>query len=184
MQIITLTPENKDLIQQTARILVDAFREHWPDAWSTFEDALQEVDQMLAAGRICRVAVSEDGDLLGAVGGIPQYGGNVWELHPLVIRPNMQRQGIGRALVADFEEQVRLRGGLTIMLGTDDEDWMTSLSGADLYEDLWNKINNVKNLKNHPYGFYQKLGYIITGVVPDANGRGRPDIIMSKRVTG
>jgi hypothetical protein len=28
------------------------------------------------------------------------------------------------------------------------------------------------------------MGYVITGVVPDANGRGKPDIIMSKRVAG
>jgi hypothetical protein len=26
------------------------------------------------------------------------------------------------------------------------------------------------------------MGYVITGVVPDANGIGKPDILMSKRV--
>jgi aminoglycoside 6'-N-acetyltransferase I len=85
-------------------------------------------------------------------------------------------------LVEDFEEQVRLKGGLTITLGTDDDDNMTSLSGVDLYENLWEKIRDIRKLKNHPYEFYQKLGYVITGVVPDANGRGKPDILMAKRV--
>lgn len=33
-----------------------------------------------------------------------------------------------------------------------------------------------------PYEFYQKLGYAIIGVVPDANGLGKPDILMAKRV--
>ncbi|MEN9564723.1 MAG: hypothetical protein RIR73_2967, partial [Chloroflexota bacterium] len=28
-----------------------------------------------------------------------------------------------------------------------------------------------------------KMGYVITGVVPDANGLGKPDIMMSKRIT-
>jgi aminoglycoside 6'-N-acetyltransferase I len=41
-------------------------------------------------------------------------------------------------------------------------------------------IKNIKNLKRHPYEFYQKLGYTIVGVVPDANGIGKPDIVMAK----
>jgi aminoglycoside 6'-N-acetyltransferase I len=32
----------------------------------------------------------------------------------------------------------------------------------------------------HPYEFYQKLGYVIVGVIPDANGPGKPDILMAK----
>lgn len=87
-------------------------------------------------------------------------------------------------MVANFEEQARQRGGLTITLGTDDEDGMTSLSECDLYDDLWGRLKNIQNLKRHPFEFYQKMGYVITGVVPDANGTGKPDILMSKRVTG
>jgi aminoglycoside 6'-N-acetyltransferase I len=137
---------------------------------------------MLEAERICRVALDDDGNLLGMIGGIPQYDDHVWELHPLVVQPALHGRGIGRALAVDFEEQVRLRGGLTIMLGTDDQDGMTSLSDTDLYDDLWGKIRTIRNLKGHPFEFYQKMGYIITGVVPDANGLGKPDIFMSKRV--
>ena len=59
---------------------------------------------------------------------------------------------------------------------------MTSLAGVDLFENLWDKIKNIQNLKGHPFEFYQKMGYVITGVVPDANGKGKPDIMMSKRV--
>ncbi len=69
-----------------------------------------------------------------------------------------------------------LRGGLV------DEDNMTSLSEVDPYENLWEKIRDIRNLNNHPFEFYQKMGYIITGVVPDANGIGKPDILMAKRV--
>jgi aminoglycoside 6'-N-acetyltransferase I len=182
MNIVSLSPDDKDLIQQTAQLLVEAFREHWHDAWPTFEDGLKEVREMLKSERICRAAVAENGNLLGITGGIPGYDGHVWELHPLAVQPSVQRQGIGRALVEDFEEQVRLRGGLTITLGSDDEDGMTSLAGVDLYENLWEKIRDIRNLKNHPFGFYQKMGYIITGVVPDANGIGKPDILMAKRI--
>jgi len=182
MNIITLQPDNTQLIDQAAQLLVDAFHEHWSEAWPAYEEGLKEIHEMLEAERICRIAVDEHGNLSGIIGGIPGYDGNVWELHPLAVQPNMQSKGIGRALVEDFEEQVRQRGGLTITLGSDDEDNMTSLSNVDLYEYTWEKIQNIRNVKGHPFEFYQKLGYVITGVVPDANGIGRPDILMAKRV--
>jgi aminoglycoside 6'-N-acetyltransferase I len=182
MKIITLSADHDDLIQQSAQLLVDAFHEHWPDAWPTLKEALEEVQEMLESERICRAAVDEKGNLLGVIGGIPGYDGNVWELHPLAVQHSLQGRGIGRALIADFEEQVRLQGGLTITLGSDDEDGMTSLSNVDLYENLWERIRDIRNLKGHPFAFYQKMGYVITGVVPDANGIGKPDILMAKKV--
>ena len=183
MNIMPLPPDSDRLIQQAAQLLVDAFSDHWPGAWPTLEKGVQEVHEMLESGRICRVAVDENGEMLGIIGGIPGYDGHVWELHPLAVQPSLQGRGIGRALVADFERQVRSKGGLTISLGTDDEDNMTSLSGVDLYENLWERIRDIRNLKNHPFEFYEKMGYVITGVVPDANGIGKPDILMAKRVT-
>src|SRR5512139_2389881 len=137
MNIVSLSRDDKVLIHQAAQLLVDAFREHWPDAWPTFEAGVEEVQEMLESERICRAAVAENGNLLGIIGGIPGYEGHVWELHPLAVQPSLQGQGLGRALVEDFEEQVRLRGGLTITLGSDDEDNMTSLARVDLYENLW-----------------------------------------------
>lgn len=183
MMLITLTPDHELAIHQAAEILTFAFREHWPESWPDMDSALQEVRAMLAADRICRAALDERGNVLGWIGGIPEYDGNVWELHPLAVHPAQQRRGLGRALVLDFEAQVRARGGLTIMLGTDDVDDMTTLSGVDLYRDTWEHIRNIRDLKGHPYVFYQKLGYTIIGVMPDANGRGKPDIYMGKRVS-
>src|SRR5215216_497156 len=176
MEIIALSLDNELLIQQAAQLLVDAFREHWPDAWPTLQEGLKEVHEMLENERICRVGVDKEGYLLGIIGGIPGYDGQVWELHPLAIQPSKQGSGIGRALVEDLEEQVRQRGALTVTLGSDDEDSMTSLANVDLFENLWEKIRDIQNYKNHPYEFYQKMGYVITGVVPDANGVGKPDI--------
>ena len=91
-------------------------------------------------------------------------------------------RGIGRALVADLEVQVRERGGLTMLLGSDDEDDMTTLSGVELYPDIWPHVANIRNLRGHPFEFYQKCGFVIVGVVPDANGLGKPDILMAKRI--
>jgi len=136
----------------------------------------------LSGDRICRAAIEEDGALLGWIGAIPTYNGNVWELHPLVVSNRSQGQGIGRRLVEDLEAQVASRGGVTLWLGTDDEDNMTSLGGADLYPNPLDHLARIRNLRGHPYEFYQKLGFVIAGVMPDANGLGKPDIYMARRV--
>ncbi len=181
-RIIDLLSVDSRLMQQAAQLLVEGFAEHWPEAWPTLDDALEEVNGMLADDRLCRVMVDENSNVLGWVGGIPEYDGLVWELHPMVVRSDSRGQGIGRALIVDFEAQVRLRGGLTIMLGTDDEDGMTSLANVNLYDNLPEKIASIRSLKDHPYEFYQKCGFVIIGVIPDANGKGKPDILMAKQV--
>ena len=117
MKIVDLTREDKDWIHQTAILLQESF-----EAWSTYEMARDEVIDSLQEERISRVLLSHEGEVIGWIGGQSQYGGNVWELQPLVIR------------------------------------------------------------KAHPANFYLKLGYVIVGIIPDANGMGKPDILMAKRV--
>jgi len=182
VQIINFCPDHTQIVQQVAALLVDSFKEHWSSAWSNMDSALQEVQASFAADRISRVAVDDRDTVLGWIGGIRQYNGNVWELHPLVVHSNYRQQGIGRALVADLEAQVRERGGLTLWVGTDDEDNMTTLADVDLYPNVFEHIANIRNLREHPYEFYQKVGFVIVGVMPDANGLGKPDIYMAKRV--
>jgi aminoglycoside 6'-N-acetyltransferase I len=101
----------------------------------------------------------------------------------MVVRREHRRRGLGRRLVTAFEAEARRRGGLTATLGTDDDAGMTSLSGIDLYDDVPRNIAELRDLgRHHPFLFYRKLGYVVTGVMPDANGPGRPDIYMSKRL--
>ena len=181
--IVDLTPEDDNAIRQTAAVMVGGFREMAPDAWPTIDSALVEARETLAEGKISRVAVDEMGEVIGFIGGQPEYDGRVWEIHPLVVRPDVQRRGIGRALVTDFEKLVRTRGGITVTLGTDNTESVTTLTGVDLFPNVWEHVARIRNLRGHPYEFYLKVGFAITGVVPDANGPGKPDIIMSKRVS-
>ena len=175
----TLGPGEKD---QAASLLVEGFAEHWPSAWPDFDSPKGTVLECLSAARICRAAVGGDANVLGWSAAEPIYQGNVWELNVLVVRPDCQRRGIGRALLSDLELQVGARGGLTIWLGSDDEDDMTSLAGVDLYPDpLWH-LARITNFKGHPYDFYRKMGFAIAGVLPDANGPGKPDIFLAKSV--
>jgi aminoglycoside 6'-N-acetyltransferase I len=180
LTITMLEPANKVLIHATADLLHRVFADN-PNAWPTIESALAEVEESFSPGRISLIAQSA-GKVLGWIGGIEQYAGHVYELHPLAVDPLYQRRGIGTALVRAFEREVRARGALTIWLGTDDEDGRTSLSGIDLYPNVLEKLEAIRNLNSHPYEFYLKNGYSIVGVIPDANGYGKPDIYMAKRV--
>jgi len=179
--ITDLSPTDHALVEQTAEVLMAAFR-GLTDTWATIDLAREEVAESFDADRISRVALDDAGRVVGWIGGISEYGGNAWELHPLAVHPDAQGRGVGRALVDDLEAQVLQRGGATIYLFTDDETCRTSLGGVDLYPDPWQHINRISNHDNHPYGFYLRCGFVITGVIPDASGPGKPDILMARRV--
>ena len=183
MKIKTMRKDNEKYILQAAQLLVEGFRDNWPNAWPNLELAIEEVNECLSADRICRIAIDGRDNVVGWIGGISQYDGNVWELHPIVVDTEHRKKGIGRLLVRDLEEQIRNRGGITLYVGSDDENNMTSLSNVDLYDNLLDRIRDIKNYKGHPYEFYLKLGFKIIGVMPDANGLGKPDIFLGKRVT-
>ncbi len=183
MRIVDLRPRDGKLVRQVAQLLVDGFREQEPNAFLDVKAALAEVRESFGPERLSRVAVERPGAAVGWIGGIRVYRGRTWELHPLVIRPDRQRQGIGRALVRDVERRVVRRGATTIFLGTDDVDGRTRVAGIELYPDVLGHARRIRNLRGHPYEFSRKLGYAVVGVLPDANGPGRPDIFMAKRVT-
>jgi aminoglycoside 6'-N-acetyltransferase I len=179
MQITDLGTQSDSVLEQAAVLLVNEFNE--PRGWPTLGLAREEVVSLLREG--FALAMLDTNVLLGWVGGLPEYSGRVWELHPLVVRREHRRRGIGRALAAAFETEARRRGALTATLGTDDDSGMTSLAGIDLYDDTPRHMAELRDLgRNHPFLFYRKLGYVVTGVMPDANGHGRPDIYMSKRL--
>ena len=141
----------------------------------------EEADALLSPGRVALGALA-GGELVGFVGAMPQYGQTGWELHPLLVAPAWQRRGIGTRLVAALQQRVAARDCCCLYLGCDDEFGGTSLAGADLYRDTWSQIENIRLTGDHPYPFYQKQGFSIVGVFPDANGPGRPDIWMAKRI--
>jgi aminoglycoside 6'-N-acetyltransferase I len=182
MKIIDLCAEDEEAVRQTAILLVEGFKEHWPGDWPDKESALEEVRYSFQSDRLSLVAMDENGTILGWIGAIRHYSGMAWELHPLVVRPDQQGKGIGSALVVELEKRVREQGALTIFLFSDDKDRMTSLADQDLYPNVIEHLAKIRNLRRHPFEFYQKQGYSVVGVIPDADGWGKPDILMVKRV--
>jgi aminoglycoside 6'-N-acetyltransferase I len=176
LRIVSFNAATGDYFAQAAKLLADTFL-----CWADFGEASKVLEDCAGEGNILLFAVEGEA-LAGVVGANPQYDGKVWELHPLAVAAAMRGQGVGRKLVAALEREISERGGITVYLGSDDESNATSLSNTDIYENLPQKIGGIQNLRRHPYEFYQKCGYTIVGVVPDANGFGKPDIMMAKRV--
>lgn len=183
IKIIDFEKENTEYIEQAARLMFGAFNVISPNYCNTMEKARKAVLDFFDVTDLLRIAVIDD-TVVGIIGHIRQYHGNVYELHPVAVDVRYQNRGIGRLLLKDMEQIIYKLGGKTMQLGSDDEAYMTSLSGVDLYDNLWDRIKNIKNLKNHPYEFYMKCGFQIIGVMPDANGIGKPDIYLGKKVEG
>ncbi len=178
MEIWLYTQECQGFLSQMADILAEAFPHAYGHYASEAQEALQEI---LEDDGFLLMAV-EAGEVRGFVGAIPQYGLTGWELHPLVVKSPYRQQSIGRQLVSAVEKEIVRRGGIMVFLGSDDEFFSTSLSQSDLFQDTFEKIKQIKNLNRHPFEFYEKVGYQIVGIIPDANGFRKPDIILAKRL--
>lgn len=179
MNVQSLSAHDHHGIHQAAQVLYLAFRH--VAGWPNLAACLAEVHDCLAPERVLRVALNDEGEVIGWVGAKPDYS-HAWELHPLAVHPGWQRRGVGRALVLDLEEQLRRRGALTVFLGADDDWGGTNLFGQDLFPNVVGHIPRLRNRNNHPFEFYQTLGYEVVGLIPDANGPGRPDIWLAKRI--
>jgi aminoglycoside 6'-N-acetyltransferase I len=181
MKIRDLEFESEAIKMQVAEMLYSGFSDMSPDAWPSIRQAREEVEESFGPHRLSVVAL-EGRRALGWAAAIRQYNGYTWELHPLVVHKDHRRSGVGAALVIEIESRVKDTGAITLWLSTDDESGLTSLFDQELYPDPLKCAAEISNLNGHPYEFYQKLGFTICGVLPDANGLGKPDIFMAKRV--
>ncbi len=165
--------------EQAAEVLVEGFR-HSPSAWSDLKSAREEVAAFSRPERIAYVAI-EDEIVVGWIGAI-KHSDELWELHPLVVRPGRQGRGIGRTLVEVLEAEARSDGVCTVYLGTDDDFGGTDLFGENLYPNVLGRLQRLQVVSRHPFVFFEKMGFVVVGVIPDASGLGKPDIVMAKRV--
>lgn len=181
IKIRNLENEDEQIKVQVADILFSSFEQLAPEAWPSLRVAREEVDESFEPGRISLVAL-DGATAVGWISAIRQYGGHTWELHPLAVHKSHRGRGIGKKLVRELERRIAETGALTLWLGTDDELGATSLFGQELYPDPIGKLKTIRSTLGHPFAFYLKIGFVLCGILPDANGFGKPDIFMAKRV--
>jgi aminoglycoside 6'-N-acetyltransferase I len=166
-------------VAEAARILREAIP---GPSYKEPDEAEREVARFLGNPDRFAIAALEEVDLIGWVGGVRDYPTSL-QLHPLVVDPPRHRQGVGRALVAALEAQAVAEGYLAMHLGSDDEAGGTNLFEIDAFPDPLAKLAAIApSARGHAFFFYRKLGFIPVGIIPDANGFGRPDLLLSKRL--
>ena len=176
---MTMGSLDEGRIVEVCELLVRSFRDLSPTWVPTVDAARAKVVGALEPGMLSRVLLVDD-RVVGWVGARHDYG-SLWELHPLVVDEAMRGRGYGRALVNDVECLAAGSGALTMLLGTSDEVGRTTLTGQDLFLDVITALRELKPTGVHPLGFWQRVGYTVVGVIPDAEGPGKPTILLAKR---
>jgi aminoglycoside 6'-N-acetyltransferase I len=166
-------------IDQATRILREALA-HLPSAYGAPGAAEDEVARLRTDGDWLGFAAREGERVAGWIGALRTYS-HGWEIHPLAVDPGAQRRGVGTRLMARLETAARAAGVLTLFLGSDDDYRGTTLFGRDLFPGVLGQAGPVEATDaRHPLGFYRRCGFEPVGVLPDVNGRGKPDLLLAK----
>ena len=173
--------DSLETIEQASVMLMETFpkADMWPDLDETI--AKETVDDSIGDKNIC-IGLKIDNELIGWVCLSPMYE-KTWELHPMVIKTEFQGKGYGKILLNELERIAREMGIIGIILSSGEETNKTSLSEKEIIgEKIIGEIEKIKNYKNHPYEFYIKCGYSIYGLIPNAYGLNKPDIMLWKDI--
>ena len=165
---------------QIVNLLLD-FRPNC-SAYQNTRDAIEEIEESLKQDKKrISILAFENGEAIGWIAGSEFYG-KVIEIHTIVVKYTKQHSGTGRILLTSFEKRAKELGFLSVFAGSGDCDCSTSIGGIELYPFALEKLMTIKNIKNHPFEFYLKCGFELVGVLPDAHGKGKPDIYFGKTI--
>ena len=181
IDLITLDECNAEpkaeLIDALAKITFNAFADTAPTWLPTLEHARAQVLSAAAGDGQARVAMAGE-RAVGWIGLKP--GKRVWEIHPIAVDPAQQGLGVGRLLVDAAVTSAREADALTLFASTSDEIGSTSLFEADLFDAPWQAMRDLRVTGPSPVSFWQKVGFTVVGVLPDAEGTGKPSIQLAR----
>ena len=178
-EIIDLDTKDSALVERLAAITFEAFKENAPDWVPTIDLARNQVVSAGTRGSLGRVIIEQD-QAAGWIGLIK--GKHVWEIHPIAVAIEYQYKGFGHLLVEDVARIATDAGALTLFAGTSDEVGTTNLFGVDLYANPAQSISNIQATGRNPFKFWENAGFTVVGLMPDAEGVGKPAIQLARRL--
>lgn len=180
IRILHGLPEEVARRETLVALLLAGLGESGRRGWEGRDAVRAELAAFDGPERVSLVAEAA-GEIVGWAGAIREGPGR-WQLHGLVVDAPYRGRGVGSRLLEAIEEEAWRRGVLTLWLGSDDDYGGTNIFGVDVYADIPGAIRDLEARKAHPFTFYRKHGYTVVGVIPDATGPGRHDILMAKRL--
>jgi aminoglycoside 6'-N-acetyltransferase I len=172
-----VAPGDDSFLEDAAALLAEVY----PGYVERPEDAFAEVERVMNEDAVFIVRVLE-GELVGLIGARLTHGDTGYELFPHVVHPDEQNQGLGTVLLYMLEQELARRGATVLFLAVEDEYGDTTLFDKELFDDPFPAIRDMKALAWHPFVFYRRRGFQVYGVIPDAFGVGKPDILMAKQI--
>ena len=182
---VDLAADDGPLIESLVPLTVRAAAINSPRWLPDPERARAEIVTVAAGAGVCRALLAGE-EAIGWAGAAPSAR-TAWELHPLLVDPLRHGGGAGRCLVAELERLASAAGALTMELSTSDATRATTLGGKDLFADPLGALARLEVLdpsRGHAFRFWQKVGYSVVGVLPDAEGEGVPSIRLAKSLGG
>lgn len=183
MKILPLAPDDLAAHERLVDFSMRAARQNHPRWLQDRERVLEEFARVTRPEGAARV-LEREGRWIAWIAAAPTFPG-IWKLHPLLVDPECQGQGAGRILVSAIEEAARERGARVMIVTTGDATEATNLSGIDLYPDVLGHLKKLAprpGVEGHAVFFWQKVGYALSGVVPDSGGPRIPSFQLVKRL--
>lgn len=180
MEIFDLKKTDTVFIRQISEFLFECFKKYSPEYLPDITACKAEISESF--NEISRVMVNDHGEAIGWIGAI--RGRHVWEIHPIAVSPSEQGKGFGQLLVQDIIRLAQEHGAVAVWAGTSDETGVTSFSGIDPYNSLFNNmtLDNTEAPADHAVTFWLKAGFSLVGLLPDEEGLGKPGIHFAKRI--
>lgn len=173
-------PADELRLDEAAYVLYRA-ASRYSSAFPTPDAALGELlDVARTTDAVTFVALNLAGEVCGLASAAPYRSSSVLRVHPLVVDPPFQRRGVGRTLLKTVEDAARELGFSTLILALEDEAGQTSLSGKSLFPDPLAPMTRFVPPAAHPSTFLKRMGFGLTGVLPEAAGPGRPELWFAK----